>query len=240
MSVISTGVWNDAGLWDDGVVYADSPIPLYGDFSTTLDFEFSAGGFSVVSSSFDRTLNFGFSSSGLVLVSGESTNNQILFQVTSQAEAAGIVGSSNLSLNFDVESSGIVEEVIRGIASVGFDFSVNSTLEIGVTIFGNSFYVNRIEFTQTGEGAVQVNAALNETLAFNLNSRLSQFTFGTGTGSFDFYSNSKGINYSIHSSDRIGKNDIRLNQNNFNDVLILNSVNGINIPNNGSTNVRIL
>ena len=189
-----------------------------GTFSTTLDYDFFAGGVVKTGGEVSSVFDLSLSTSGKVLVVGQ---------------AAG-------ELDFTFQAGAQLPEV-DGTVDVSFGFDVSSTVEFGVQIYGKSEFVNTVEFGVSAEGYSIITGSLEQTLDFNLKSNFIIFSDGTASGSIGFTSSSTGINYSIHSSSFDGINEVRIPSTlSHNDYILVNKSNDVKIDRNGINGVIVL
>jgi hypothetical protein len=186
-----------------------------GVFSATLEYEFFGGGFSTISGSVLGSIEPAFNSTAKTLIFGESTNNHVSFEFTSNAQQAAIDATASLDI----------------------DFTFTGTAEIGIAVFVESDA--RIEFTAAAIAYVPVKGSVDYTYSFNTDIKATQISFVAATASYEFGFYSKGLNYSTHVSDRVGKNGITFVANS-NDVSLTNELTSVKFNENASNDVKIL
>jgi hypothetical protein len=191
-----------------------------GAFSTTLDFEFFAGGYTTLT--------------GEVSVSIEPS-------LVSYAKVpiTGIINDFNLNFSF---IGAIVPPTIQASAeNLSFGFTSTSFIEFGVQRYAKAEYGSLvIPFTQSAQGYNLTHAYLNKTLDFTLNTKIYVFSLGESVGSYGFSLESTGLNISTRAYSRDGANYYTFNGVNFNDVTINAQSNSVRIIDNGVRHAEVL
>jgi hypothetical protein len=191
-----------------------------GAFSTTLDFEFFAGGYTTLT--------------GEVSVSIEPS-------LVSYAKVpiTGIINDFNLNFSF---IGAIVPPTIQASAeNLSFGFTSSSFIEFGVQRYAKAEFGSLIiPFTQSAEGYNLTHAYLNKTLDFTLNTKIYVFSLGESAGSYGFSLESAGLNISTRAYSRDGANYYTFNGVNFNDVTINAQSNSVRIIDNGVRHAEVL
>lgn len=191
-----------------------------GAFSTTLDFEFFAGGYTTLS--------------GEVSVSIEPS-----LVSYARVPITGTINDFNLNFSF---TSTIVPPTIQASAeNLTFGFTSSSTVEFGVQRYARAEYGSLvIPFTQSAQGYNLTHAYLNKTLDFTLNTEIYVFSLGESTGSYEFSLESTGLNISTRSYSRDGANYCTFNGVNFNGATITKQSNNVRIIDNGIRHAEVL
>tara|TARA_B110000503_G_scaffold128808_1_gene200348 strand:+ start:4437 stop:5024 length:588 start_codon:yes stop_codon:yes gene_type:complete len=189
-----------------------------GAFSTTLDFEFFAGGYTTLAGGVSATIEPSLVSYAKVPINGTLSD-----------------------FNLDFTFSGIVTPpIIRASAELSFGFDATGFLEFGVIRFASSEWSNRIPFSATSEGYVTTHAYFTPTLEFALDTEIYVFSLGDSSGSYGFSLQSTGINVSTREYSRDGGNYCYFDSIDFNDVQIYTPSNGIIIMDNGIRDAEVL
>lgn len=188
-----------------------------GVFSTTLDFELFTAGYVTLNGYVSGTIGPSLDSAGGVLILGEIQPQTLDFTFDSFGQMPGIFGQFSGSI----------------------DFSGSATAEIGITRFGTAN--NRIDFTfGTIEGYNLTHGYVDTSIGFTFTGRLAQFMDADTTGTISFVLSSKGVNVSAHRYSKVGVNGVRIDYDDFNDVIILNKQNEVDTVDDGSRYVKVL
>lgn len=189
-----------------------------GTFSTTLDYDFFAGGVVKTSGEASSTFDLSLSTTGAVIVYGQASG----------------------SISYSLQSGAQLPEV-DGTVDVSFGFDVSSTVDFGVQIYGKSEFINTIEFGVSAEGYSIVTGRLNQTLDFNLKSNFVIFSDGIASGSFGFSASGTGINYSTHSHSFDGVNNVHIPSSvSHNDFVLVDKSNSVSIRQDSTNGVIVL
>lgn len=191
-----------------------------GAFSTTLDFEFFAGGYTTLT--------------GEASVSIETS-------LVSYARVS-ITGTLNdFNLNFSFVGL-ITPPIIQASAeNLNFNFTSSSTVEFGVQRYAKAEYGSLvIPFTQSAQGYNRTHAYLNASLDFTLNTNIYVFSLGESAGSYGFNLNSTAVNISTRVYSRNGANYYAFNGINFNCATINKESNSVTIIDNGVRHATVL
>lgn len=191
-----------------------------GAFSTTLDFEFFAGGYTTLT--------------GEASVSIETS-------LVSYARVP-ITGTLNdFNLNFSFVGL-ITPPIIQASAeNLNFGFTSSSTVEFGIQRYAKSEYGSLvIPFTQSAQAYNSTHAYLNKTLDFTLNTKIYVFSLGEFDGSYGFNFNSTALNISTRAYSRNGANYCAFNGVNFNGATINNESNSVRIIDSGVRQATVL
>ena len=179
---------------------------------------------------FTSSIDYEFLGGGVVQISGPvSVSIDPIFDATA---AAVIYGQSSNTLDFTFVA-GVETPTIYGTANLGIGFSATGRIEFGVQRFASSEWINRIPFTANSEGYVVVSAQADIPLSFSLDTNIYVFSEGPSSGSIDYFVSAKGVNVSGRTYSKIGGNSVKLDNNQFNDVRINISSNGVRIVDNG-------
>jgi hypothetical protein len=191
-----------------------------GAFSTTLDFEFFAGGYTTLS--------------GEVSVSIEPS-------LVSYARVP-ITGTLNdFNLNFSFTGTITPPTILASAENLSFGFTSSSFVEFGVQRYAAAEYGSLvIPFSATGQGYNLTHAYLNKTLDFTLNTKIYVFSLGESAGSYGFNLESTGLNISTRAYSRDGANYCTFNGVNFNGVTINKQSNSVRIIDNGIRHAEVL
>ena len=190
-----------------------------GVFTSTIDYTFFGGGYSIVSGGVpDQTIDMVLDNSGVVSIIGEM---------------------QPLALDFTFASE-ITPPFIYGSAEVSFGFTGSATLEFGIQTFGSSEWINRLEFTSNSFAETVIAGVGDVTLPFTLDTNFFIYSLGDGDTAFGFSVAGKGTNLSTHQFSTTGSNSLKFINNDFNGCLIHKESNAVKIVNNGGTDVEIL
>jgi hypothetical protein len=191
-----------------------------GAFSTTLDFEFFAGGYTTLS--------------GEVSVSIEPS-------LVSYARVP-ITGTLNdFNLNFSFTGTITPPIILASAENLNFGFTSSSFIEFGVQRYAKAEYGSLvIPFTQSAQGYNLTHAYLNKTLDFTLNTKIYVFSLGESAGSYGFNLESTALNISTRAYSRDGANYCTFNGVNFNGVSINKQSNSVRIIDNGIRHAEVL
>ena len=191
-----------------------------GAFSTTLDFEFFAGGYTTLTGGVSATIEPSLVSYAQVPITGTLNN-----------------------FNLDFAFAGIVSApIIQASAeNLNFGFTSSSFIEFGVQRYARAEYGSLvIPFSATGEGYNVTHAYLNKTLDFTLNTNIYVFSIGDSAGSYDFSLQSTGLNISTRAYSRDGANYCTFNAIDFNDAIIKDQSNSVRIIDNGKRHAEVI
>lgn len=187
-----------------------------GVFSSTLDYEFFGGGYSVVSGGISGSLEASLNSAASVSIYGES-NNSIDFSFSSLA------GTPTLRAEF----------------SGSIDFTVTSTVEFGVQRWAT--VAGRIDFSANSEASSLVQSYADYSFDISLSASATQFSLGEVSGFYTFDVSGIGLNISTHVYDLIGRNEINFVSGlEHNDVTILSKQTDVKLLNGDKTYVEII
>lgn len=191
-----------------------------GAFSTTLDFEFFAGGYTTLS--------------GEVSVSIEPS-------LVSYARVP-ITGTLNdFNLNFSFTGTITPPTIQASAENLNFGFTSSSFIEFGVQRYAKAEYGSLvIPFTQSAQGYNLTHAYLNKTLDFTLNTKIYVFSLGETAGSYSFNLESTALNVSTRAYSRDGANYCTFNGVDFNNATINNQSNSVRIIDNGIRHAEVL
>ena len=190
-----------------------------GVFTSTIDYTFFGGGYSIVSGGVpDQTIDMVLDNSGIVSIIGEMQPFALDFTFASEITPPFIYGSAELS----------------------FGFTGSATLEFGIQTFGSSEWINRLEFSANGFAETVVAGVGDITLPFILDTNIFVFSLGDGLTGFDFSIEGKGTNLSTHLFSTTGDNSLKFIDNDFNGYLIPKESNAVKIISDGATDVEIL
>jgi hypothetical protein len=190
-----------------------------GVFTSSLDYTFFAGGFSIVTGGVPaQTIDYTLNSDVFVPITGDM---------------------QTLPLDF-VFSAAITPPIIQASADLSFGFTGNSFLEFGIQSFLSSEWINRIEFSANGFAETVVAGVGDITLPFILDTNIFVFSLGDGLTGFDFSVEGKGTNLSTHLFSTTGDNSLKFIDNDFNGYLIPKESNAVKIISDGATDVEIL
>ena len=190
-----------------------------GVFTSTLDYTFFGGGFSIVSGGVPaQTIEYTFNSDVFVPITGDM---------------------QTLPLDFTF-SAAITPPIIQASADLSFGFTGSSFLEFGIQSFLSSEWINRIEFSANGFAETVIAGVGDITLPFNLDTNIFVFSLGDGLTGFDFSVEGKGTNLSTHLFSTTGSNSLKFIDNDFNGYLIPKESNAVRIISDGATDVEIL
>lgn len=191
-----------------------------GAFSTTLDFEFFAGGYTTLS--------------GEVSVSIEPS-------LVSYARVP-ITGTLNdFNLNFSFTGTITPPTIQASAQNLSFGFTSSSFVEFGVQRYAKAEYGSLvIPFTQSAQGYNLTHAYLNKTLDFTLDTNIYVFSLGDGAGLYGFNLESTAINVSTRAYSRDGANYCTFNGIDFNNAIIKNQSNSVRIIDNGIRHAEVL
>lgn len=186
-----------------------------GVFTSTLDFSFFGGGYSVLVGGAEGTFDYTFTSD--VFVPVYATLDQ--------------------TLTFDVQA-GIVTPTIYGEFSgtIPFTLTEPARIEFGIQSYmysGN----NEIDFTASATGFSIIAGSADITLPLIFSGTMAQFSLGQATGAFGYALNSKVVNYTLTNKSRLGINSIEIGRHSYNDVIIRRSSepNDIRLKDSGET-----
>lgn len=191
-----------------------------GEFSTTLDFEFFAGGY--------------------VTLSGEASVS-IEPSLVSYAKVPITGTLSEFNLDF-IFAGTIVPPTIQALAqNLSFNFTSSSTVEFGVQRYAKAEFGSLvIPFTQSAQGYNLTHAYLNASLDFTLNTDIYVFSLGSSAGSYGFNLQSTALNISTRVYSRNGANYYAFNGINFNCATINKESNSVTIIDNGVRHATVL
>lgn len=191
-----------------------------GAFSTTLDFEFFAGGFTTLSGEASVSIEPSLVSYARVPITGTLNDFNLNFSFTGR----------------------ITPPIIQASAeNLNFGFTSSSTIEFGVQRYAKSEYGSLvIPFTTTAQGYNLTHAYLNKTLDFTLNTKIYVFSLGESSGSYGFNLESTALNISTRAYSRDGANYCTFNGVDFNNAIINNQSNSVRIIDNGVRHATVL
>lgn len=187
-----------------------------GTFSSTLDYEFFGGGFTIIRGGASGSIDFAIDSTSKVYINGQLSNLPLSFDFNLQARMPGIFATLEQSI----------------------DFTLTSTIEFGVQSYAEAN--NRIDFTFDTMFAYNLtHGYLDLTIPFNLTFTADQFSLANTSGLYDFSFGALGTNRSTHTYDRIGRNEV-IFRDNYNNVLLRDNFTDIELRKDGITGVKIL
>jgi hypothetical protein len=191
-----------------------------GAFSTTLDFEFFAGGYTTLTGEASVSIEPSLVSYARVPITGTLDDFNLNFSFTGR----------------------ITPPIIQASAEdLSFGFTSSSFIEFGVQRYAKAEYGSLvIPFTQSAQGYNLTHAYLNKTLSFTLNTKIYVFSLGESAGTYGFNLESTALNVSTRAYSRDGANYCTFNGVNFNGVTINKQSNSVRIIDNGIRQAEVL